>query len=390
VSGLGYHGRFAIYDPDQIDAHALSQLGAPDLNVISRTPSVQGYSSLVSGFYASATGSHRATGEGQDVLNPAAVRSGVLDQLDTSVLFTLPTYLATAARGSAASPGSPGTRQRATWYFAAPLGVSRLEVPDSDARQDAAAGTQIGLLTSRGSTRWFRAVAAGATRLAISLPRALTSVAVVARAGGQSVQLGPASVADARGQVFVANGQLQDALIPPQWGYTGRDGPFAVFVNRHAQGPLRLQTLPGRSDSGAYVRRLAGPAASPTVAEISSPEGVRVVRSVADSPGWTATWHPRRGPPAALAVHRSGLVQAVDVPAGRGVVTWTYRPPGIRMGFALSVGATALIIALLISGLFLPRAGRPRARTPDRGEPPRLHEPRLHEPGLPEPMVRNG
>jgi hypothetical protein len=402
VSGLGYHGRFAIYDPDQIDAHALSQLGASDLNVISRTPSVQGYSSLVSGFYASATGSHRATGEGQDVLNPAAVRSGVLDQLDTSVLFTLPTYLATAARGSAASPGSPGTgrrdvaaRQRATWYFAAPLGVSRLEVPDSDARQDAAAGTQIGLLTSRGSTRWFRAVAAGATRLAISLPRALTSVAVVARAGGQSVQLGPASVADARGQVFVANGQLQDALIPPQWGYKGRDGPFAVFVNRHAQGPLRLQTLPGRSDSGASVRRLAGPAASPTVAEISSSEGVRVIRSVADSPGWTATWHPPRGPPAALAVHRSGLVQAVDVPAGRGVVTWTYRPPGIRMGFALSVGATALIIALLISGLFLPRAGRPRARTPDRGKPPRLHEPRLHEPRLPEPrlpepMVRNG
>jgi len=104
------------------------------------------------------------------------------------VLFTLATYLATAARVSAASPGSPGSgrrdvaaRQRATWYFAAPLGVTRLEVPDSDARQDAAAGTQIGLLTSRGSTRWFRAVAAGASRLAISLPRPLTSVAGVAR-----------------------------------------------------------------------------------------------------------------------------------------------------------------------------------------------------------------
>ena len=396
VSALGYPGRFAIYDPDQIDAHALSQLGAPDLNVISRTPSVQGYSSLVSGFYASATGSHRATGEGQDVLNPAAVRSGVLDQLDTSVLLTLPTYLATA-RGSAASSGSPGAGrrdltagQRATWYFAAPLGVTRLEVPDSDARQDAAAGTQIGLLTPGGSTRWFRAAAAGARRLAIRMPRPLTSVAVVARSGGQPVQLGPASVADAHGQVFVANGQLQDALTPPQWGYTGRDGPFAVFVNRQARGPLRLQALPGRSGSGASVRRLAGPAASPTAAEVSSPEGIRVIRSVAATPGWTATWHPRRGPPAALAVHQDGLIQAVEVPAGRGVVTWRYRPPGFRMGVVLSAGATVLIIALLLSGLFLSRAARPRARPPDLDEPLR-REPRRHpEPyALPEPMVRN-
>lgn len=83
-------------------------------------------------------------------------------------------------------------------------------------------------------------------------------------------------------------------------------------------------------------------------------------------------------------MHRNGLVQAVDVPAGRGVVTWRYRPPGFRVGFALPVGATALIIAMLVSGLFLPRAARPRARTPDPGEPPRLHEPRF-----PEPMVRN-
>ena len=169
AAALGYPGRFAIYDPDQLDAHSLSLLGAPDLNVISGTPSVQGYSSLVSGFYASATGSHQAAGEGQDVLDPRAVRDGVLDQLDTSVLLTLPAYLATAAGGSVASSGPPGTgrrdlapRHQATWYFAAPLSVTRLEVPDADARQDAAAGTEIGLLTTRGATRWFPAAAAGA------------------------------------------------------------------------------------------------------------------------------------------------------------------------------------------------------------------------------------
>jgi hypothetical protein len=397
VASLGYAGRFAIYDPGQIDAHGLSELGSPDLNVISGTPSVQGYSSLVSGFYASATGSHRASGDGQDVLDPRAVRTGVLDQLDTSVLLTPPAYLASPAGGSAASPGPAGTgrrdvtaHQKATWYFAGPLAVTRLEVPDSDARQDAAAGTQIGLMTASGATRWFRAAAAGATRLAISLPRPLGSIAVVAQAGGQATRLGPASVTDAHGQVFVADGQLQDALIPPRWGYAGRDGSFAVFVDHFARGPLRLQALPGRSASGASVRRVAGPASSPAAAAVSSPRGVRVIRSVAATAGWRATWHPRGGAAAPLAVHRDGLVQAVDVPAGQGVVTWHYRPPGFRAGFALSLGATVLIILLLISGLLRSRAGRPPELTWVPVEDLRAVEPLVSN-GLPtiQPVFRS-
>jgi hypothetical protein len=390
IAALGYPGRFAIYDPDQLDGQDLSLLGAPDLNVITRTPSVQGYSSLVSGFYASATGSHRATGDGQDVLDPRAVRTGVLDQLDTSVLLTVPAYLTTgsgtAAAGTAtagraaASPGPPGTgrrdvaaRHQATWYFAEPLGVTRLEVPDADARQDAAEGTRIGLLTSAGTTRWFPAAAAGPARLAISLPRPLTSVAVVARAGGQPVRLGPASVTDTDGRVFVADGQLQDALIPPRWGYAGRDGSFAVFVDHFARGSLGLQAIPGRPAPGASVRRVAGSAAAPAAAAVFSPHGVRVIRSVAATAGWTATWHPRHGRAATLAVRRDGLVQAVDVPAGRGVVTWSYRPPGFRMGFVLSLGATMLIVLAVISALFVSRSRRGReraaaARKPRPGE----------------------
>ena len=204
--------------------------------------------------------------------------------------------------------------QQATWYFAASLDVTRLEVPDVDARADAAAGTRIGLLTSGGSTRWFPAAAAGSSRLAISLSRPLASVAVVAEAGGRAVRLGPASVTGTGGQVFVADGQLQDALVPPRWGYAGHDGSFAVFVDRFARGALRLQALPGRPASGASVRLAAGPAGSPEAADVSSSRGVRVIRSVAATAGWGATWHPRRGAAAALAVHRDGLVQAVDVP----------------------------------------------------------------------------
>jgi hypothetical protein len=197
----------------------------------------------------------------------------------------------------------------------------------------------------------------------------VTSVAVVAEAHGPR-HLGPPSVAGQDGNVVVANGQLQDALTPPRWGYAGHDGSFAVFVDHFARGPLSLQPLPGRSTSGASVRQMPGPAAA---AAVSSPHGVRVVRSVAAIAGWSATWHPRRGETAALAVSRAGLVQAVDVPPGSGVVTWSYVPPWFTVGLALSLGATALILLLVAAGTVTGRdrsSGgwrRSRAHRPARG-----------------------
>jgi hypothetical protein len=147
----------------------------------------------------------------------------------------------------------------------------------------------------------------------------------------------------------VANGQLQDALTAPQWGLAGLDGSFAVFVDRSARSMLSLEALAGRSTSGAAVRQVSGPAAEPTAAAVRSPHGVRVVRSVAAIPGWSATWHPESGKPVPLAISRAGLVQAVDVPPGRGILTWSYVSPGFRAGFALSLGAAALLLLLLIA-----------------------------------------
>jgi hypothetical protein len=356
IAALGRPGRFAIYDPGEFGTYELPVLGSPDLNVISATPSVQGYSSIVDGRYAAATGSHLATGEGQDVLSPRAIGSGILDQLGTTSLLTVPRYLITTRKRAWPAPGPVGTgyrrvpaEQQGTWYFATQLNVSKLEVPDSDARQDAATGTQIGLVTPGGSTRWFNAYAPSASLLAIHLRHPVASVAMTGRAGGKPCPLGPPSIAVPDGTVFIADGQLQNALVPPRWGFAGHDGSFAVFVDHFAARPLSVQALPGRSASGASVRRLAGPATEPTAAEVSSPHGVRVVRSVAAIPGWSATWHPRDGPVAALTVHRAGLVQAVDVPPGTGVVTWSYVPPGFRLGAALSLTAVVLVLLLILA-----------------------------------------
>jgi hypothetical protein len=256
IAALGYPGRFAIYDPGLLDTAELSVLEPPDLNSINATASVQGYTSLVDGRYAAATGSHLATGNGQNVLSQGAVGDVTLDTLDTTILLTLPGYAA---------------------------------------------------------------------------------------------------------------GDLRDALVPPHWVLDGYDGSFAIYRNTRAHGPLTLSALPGTALSGASVRPVAGPASGPTRAAITSVAGVRVVRSVAAIPGWTATWQPLAGPaspgrataghPITLPVQTAGVVQAVDVPAGTGVLTWHYRPPRLVAGLALSLAALTAVLLLCLAGLA--RRGNP-------------------------------
>jgi hypothetical protein len=303
------------------------------------------------------------------------------------VLLTVPAYLITSS-GSTAPPGPPGTggrdiaaHDRTTWNFGTSLTVSRLDVPDADARKDA--GIRIGLEMPGGSTRWFPARAASASVLTIDLRRPVTAIAVIGQAGGDPSRLGAPSVTEAGGAVFVANGQLQDALTAPQWGLAGHDGSFTVFVNHFARAMFSLEALPGRSTVGASIRRMddaTDSVAGSAAVAVRSPHGVRVVRSVAAIPGWTATWHPVDGTPTKLDVGRSGLIQVVDVPAGQGILTWSYMSPGFRAGLVLSVGGAVLLIVLLLAA----RWSRVKIRRSERvsansasvlDEPPGQREP---------------
>jgi len=372
ISDLGFSGRFAIYDPGLRDAAELPVLGSPDLNVISSVPSAQGYSSIVNGAYAAATGSHSAMGEGQDVLSPRAIGNGVLAQLNTSVLLTLPAYLVTPA-GHPPGSSAPQTGhryvaagQRVTWYLGEELAVSAITVPDAAALpaagRGAAGGTQLGLVLPSGAVRWFRTQAVTPGALSIHLGRPVTSVGVVARAGKSAARLGPPTIADQSGAKVVADGVLANALTSPAWGAAGFDHSFAIFADHAASGALSVAGLSGGRAPKATARALAGPADAPSSVAVSSPAGFRLTRSVAAIPGWTATWHPSAGPSTQLAVHLSGVVQSVDVPAGRGVVTWSYIPPRFVSGAVLSLFAILILLVLAFSGRWL-RLFRPALRS---------------------------
>ena len=263
VAALGYPGRFAIYDPGELDASQLTVLGPPDLNALSGTPSVQGYSSLVDGRYAAATGSHQATGDGQDVLSPGAVAGGVLDQLDTSALLTLPGYLITAAGAGPAAAGPAGTgrrdgRRRPAGHLVLRHVPGGLVAPGAGQRRRAGRGGRhsSGWSPPGRHTRWFRARAARPWRSASPARwrrRGDRGRGGAVRPGPGTRQLGPPSIADAAGACSSPMGSCR-TLVPPRWGYAGLDGSFAVFADRFARGPLSPRWHPALA-SGAGGRR---------------------------------------------------------------------------------------------------------------------------------------
>ena len=129
-------------------------------------------------------------------------------------------------------------------------------------------------------------------------------------------------------------------------------------MNERAEPPLRLVALPESSLQGASLHTLSGPRLAPTSATVSSPHGVQAVRAVTWLEGWRATWLPVRGQPTNLQVRRVGLVQAVTVPAGQGIVTWTYDAPGVRAGVIATLCGLAVLLVWV--ALLVRRRGRAR------------------------------
>jgi hypothetical protein len=198
------------------------------------------------------------------------------------------------------------------------------------------------------------------------------AVAIQVTAGPGQVTFGPPVVGTAGGARYRADGVLQDALVPPRWRPHGFDGQFAVFSDSLAKPPLTLQPAAHQRLGGAAIKAAGGPAFAPTSAQVSSPHGVTVIRSAAAIAGWRAVWHPAGGHAAVeLPVRRSGLVQAVTVPPGRGTLIWAYDPPGARIGRWVSLAALIILIGANVTPGAL-------ARYRGRGEGARLATP----PGL--------
>jgi len=369
VADLGIPGRFAVYDPDLIDGNRAQAVGAPDANLLVGGYSLQGYSAIVDGTYAEATGSHGAMGAGQDVLSVSAIADGTLNQLDPGALITPPEYLVVdaaraatlTASGSGYGPDpAAGRRQlvagiRSRWAFGEAVDLRSVQVPVT------ATGVgivQLGVVQTSGAVSWLPASLVGPARgpsgvtpsIGETLTHPVQAIGLVVRTT-VAATTGVPAVTTTSGVTLDVDGALQGALTGSQWRFFGFDGPFAVFEATHPVAPLTLRARPGTSLAGASVHRRTGAELAPSSAVVDSPSGVTVVRSVAAIDGWSATWQPSGGTTRrALPVVRTGVVQAVDVPAGRGVLRWVYHAPGLRTSEILGAAGLLALVGLVAVG----------------------------------------
>ncbi len=374
------NGRFIIYDPDRFQTEQLYALGQTDLNIYRQLPSAQGYTALTDGDYYDATGSHL-----QETLDATTLAGPVWDRLNVTTLLALPGYFMTPLPSSAGRdrsspnpndatpinrvyfPANP-THHTATalgaptsvtlrtgtarpWFFGGPLTLSRFSVP---VERGAAGGLEVGLVTPSGTYRWLPASAGravgpvGARSVVVDLGRPETAAGIVLRSATGPVVVGiPTAVTTETGAVTL-DGQLQYGVNAPHWAYTGTVGSFGVFHNLAAEGWAWARAPGGGPAPGSAVTAVAPDESGTQRISVHTAAPAVLVRSESWTTGWQATLRvvhrtgstATYGPPHAVPVRRSGVVQEVSLPGpGEYQVSFRYRPAPALVG----VGVTALV-----------------------------------------------
>ncbi|HEX4163735.1 MAG TPA: hypothetical protein VHZ05_14645 [Acidimicrobiales bacterium] len=375
-------GRFVNYDPQAYASWAGSPQGIPDLNIIPGMPSVSGYASIVNGNYESVTHTHE-----QDDLDIGQLGSGTLDRLNLQQIVTVPEYFlvpltsdphslssvqqVSEAYGAdpvlvqgyganfndTAYPFYPGPRpplhsgDTRSWFFGESL-ESRSASLLFAKPTGSSALVRFGVLRADGSTSWASTVslASGATQVAAHLPGG--------KAIGLSVQVVGSLPADqavisVAGQSYELAGSLSSTVVPGPWHQAGTAQGYVVYTFAKPPTPITASTQNGRP---LPVTVLSNTTKSEQVS-VDAPAPSSVIRSVAWDSGWQANISVDGGPSHAVPLHSFDLVQKVDIPAGRVVVTFHYRPPHLTVATVLSVGAVGVLLALLV-GWFVVRRRR--------------------------------
>jgi uncharacterized membrane protein YfhO len=127
--------------------------------------------------------------------------------------------------------------------------------------------------------------------------------------------------------------------------------PLAVITRDDAALPMARVVRPGRAPAAA--RTLTREPDHVVVQTAAGPAGRLVLADVA-YPGWQVRVDGHEATPRI----QDGLLRAVDLPAGRHRVEWTFAPRSIRLGLAISLLAAGILVAAAAASLVRRRAVR--------------------------------
>jgi hypothetical protein len=394
LAQLSGGARFALYDPLDIglaDGQSSSEIGKPDMNALRGIPSIQGYGSIVSGFYQNETNTH-SIGD----LNPSVLRNGLANELDLRVFLTLPVYLeeglppnspipvagvprpaSNGLAGSAKAVPAPaplasgpwvvGSSEQRQWLLASISSLRRVTVVVNKTGAQMPGSLEVALVAP-GETPKFASVPVvnGQAVLASRVPRVAETV-VIRDPGSVRITVGAVVVVTQNpDDRLLLDGSLQGSLAAPQWEYAGTLGPYTVFLNHDVDGQAWFQATASKTPTGAQrgfgtVVTTSESTSGEERMSVSTTRPALLVRSVAFEPGSTAKLTPSDGGPVRpLAVRRLGLIQSVQIPAGNYEVSWSYAPRSVVVGGLLSLGS---VVAVTLLGILIGVDRRRRRRS---------------------------
>jgi hypothetical protein len=356
-----------------------------------QVPSVQGYGSIVSGVYQVDTNTH-SLGD----LNPAVLRNGLANELDTRVFLTLPVYLdeglppngpvavagvatgvTTHDSGSSASTPPPAplasgpwivdANNHNEWLLPSISAIRRVTIVVNHTTPQMPRSIDVALELPGQAAHFVPVPVVNGEAVFASRTAHPAEAVLIGNPGSAAVTIGAVVVVTQNpDERFLLDGALQGSLLVPQWRYEGQLGPYTVFLNQDADGTAWLQAGSSRqvAQSLPAVGKVVTTSTSISGAEQMSVVANRpalLVRSVAFEQGSTASLTPvGGGRTRSLVVKRLGLIEAVEIPAGRYQVTWGYAPRSVVIGALLSLGSV-VAVALLAALVAVDRRRRRRA-----------------------------
>ena len=347
VSQLDAKGRFALIDPSGAHHDIFDDLGAPNMNVFTKLPSVQGYGSLIDELYGSVTATHPLYG-----LDSCALAKGVLRQLRLSSIV-VPSNKLTAALPLVVPVGPLCLRVSAakvtTRYFGQVLAVHTILLKQQPGEMTTSGSVRVQLTDATGRTVGDARTMLARPVMTFNFTGLKQSAAGVTITSTNAMGLASSVVTTSSTPSisYEMDTPYQQALSSTQWRFERTSGTLTFFEATS----LRASAWLGGVFTTSRITSIRNAVWGDSWVGVDATHPTVLKRSMEWIPGWHATaLNQVTGQSVNMHVVRSGLIQQVIVPPGKWTIHFHYHAPLIEVGLIGSAGSFVMLVA---AALFL-------------------------------------
>jgi hypothetical protein len=342
---LGNKGRFALVDTGGDHTGHYRYIGEPNMNVFTGISSVQGYGALISTIYDDVTGTHP-----QAMVNACHLADGTFTQLR---LGSIAIASANLMESTALSPTPPALcvnlkrETIASRYFGRVVRVHEIILTGDKAEALSTGALQIQLLNATGHLvgHVYSAAEESNDKAVFNFPHSALAAGFDVRSPTGVKVMSAVLVPYGSLPSYQLETDFQLAMASSAWRLTSTQEQFSVFKATKVL-PEAWLTSPASYGRVTTIRNASW---GDTWVSVKLKQSSTLERSEAYLPGWRATaLNSVTGETEQLPIHRVGLIQEVQVPAGSWTVHFHYHAPYIEVSSAISLIADVLFLGVVL------------------------------------------